>query len=258
MRKPDVSALLGLMHRRPWLFAGVSLGGLVLAGVLLLCIWAALLYPMLPDLDKVTDYQPRQPLQVFTRDGVEIAQFGSERRVFLPIDRIPKMMQDAVVSVEDARFREHGGVDPIGIARAFLADAPILVLDEATSSLDVATERQVQAATVQQIAAARSNVLGQWTALAERYPNLGADVVFRKVFDEVRDTETRIASSREYFNDTVKLVRDRTSSFPGVLLMPFAKDHRFGAMEPIAAGDEERVAPDLRALLGNSSAPTPP
>jgi penicillin-binding protein 1A len=90
--------------------------------VLLLCIWAALLYPMLPDLDKVTDYQPRQPLQVFTRDGVEIAQFGSERRVFLPIDRIPKMMQDAVVSVEDARFREHGGVDPIGIARAFLAN----------------------------------------------------------------------------------------------------------------------------------------
>ena len=77
---------------------------------------------MLPDLDKVTDYQPRQPLQVFTRDGVEIAQFGSERRVFLPIDRIPKMMQDALIAVEDARFREHGGVDPIGIARAFLAN----------------------------------------------------------------------------------------------------------------------------------------
>lgn len=115
-----------------------------------------------------------------------------------------------------------------------------------------------EATTLQQIAAARSNVLGQWTALAERYPNLGADVTFRKVFDEVRDTETRISSSREYFNDTVKLVRDRTSTFPGVLLMPFAKDHRFGAMEPIAAGDEERVAPNLRALLGNSSAPTSP
>lgn len=122
MRKPDVAALLDLMHRRPWFLAATALGGVVLLPLALMLLWAMLLYPFLPDLGKVTDYQPRQPLQVFTRDGVEIAQFGSERRVFLPIDKIPKMMQDAVVSVEDARFREHGGVDPIGIARAFVAN----------------------------------------------------------------------------------------------------------------------------------------
>ena len=79
------------------------------------------LLPDLPPLDRVTAYQPRQPLQVYTRDGVEIAQFGSERRQFLPIAQIPKLMQDAVIAVEDARFREHHGVDPIGIARAVVA-----------------------------------------------------------------------------------------------------------------------------------------
>ncbi len=76
----------------------------------------------LPALDKVTDYQPRQPLQVFTADKVEIAQFGSERRQALPIALIPKRMQDAVIAVEDARFREHHGIDPIGVARAVWAN----------------------------------------------------------------------------------------------------------------------------------------
>ncbi len=81
------------------------------------------LFPELPPLDRVTAYQPRQPLQVYTRDGVEIAQFGSERRQFVPIAQIPKLLQDAVIAVEDARFREHHGIDPIGIARAVVAAA---------------------------------------------------------------------------------------------------------------------------------------
>ena len=41
----------------------------------------AVIYPQLPSLDELTHYQPRQPLQVFTRDGVENAQFGSERQI---------------------------------------------------------------------------------------------------------------------------------------------------------------------------------
>ena len=75
----------------------------------------------LPPLDKVLNYQPRLPLQVVTADGVEIAQFGAERRQFVPIARIPKLMQDAVIAVEDARFREHNGIDPKGMARALLS-----------------------------------------------------------------------------------------------------------------------------------------
>ncbi len=74
-----------------------------------------------PNLDKALNYRPKLPLMVLTSDGVEIAAFGAERRQFVPIERMPKLMQDAVIAVEDARFREHSGVDPKGMARAAVA-----------------------------------------------------------------------------------------------------------------------------------------
>lgn len=75
----------------------------------------------LPNLDRALNYQPKQPLQVFTADGVEIAAFGAERRQFVPIAQVPRLLQDAVIAVEDTRFREHAGIDPKGMARAALA-----------------------------------------------------------------------------------------------------------------------------------------
>lgn len=75
----------------------------------------------LPPIDRIVQYQPKLPLQVFTADGVEIAQFGTERRIYTPLSRIPRRMQDALLAIEDTRFREHGGIDPKGMARAALA-----------------------------------------------------------------------------------------------------------------------------------------
>ena len=101
-----------------WAFlATVVVAGATLAAAV------AWITPQLPPLDRVTDYQPRQPLQVFTADGVEIAQFGSERRQFVPITQIPPLLQQALLAVEDARFREHSGIDPKGVLRALLAAA---------------------------------------------------------------------------------------------------------------------------------------
>ena len=115
-------AALRAVDRRQALFTGLgALAGLLLAGLVALALAAAWLYPQLPPLDKVTDNQPRQPLQIVTSDGVEIAQFGTERRHYLPIAEIPRQMQEALLAVEDTRFREHGGIDPRGIARAVFA-----------------------------------------------------------------------------------------------------------------------------------------
>ncbi|MBK1690269.1 penicillin-binding protein 1A [Rubrivivax gelatinosus] len=102
----------------------IALGAGAVVGALVLVFVASVVWysTRLPPLDEVLDYRPRQHLQVFTADGVEIAEFGSERRVFVPIDKAPKLMQDAVLAVEDWRFREHGGISGRALLRALWAN----------------------------------------------------------------------------------------------------------------------------------------
>jgi penicillin-binding protein 1A len=97
---------------------------LVLAGLGLIALLAltAFFSTQLPDTSSLSNYQPKQPLRVLTADGVEVAGFGTERRVYKPIDQIPQLMKDSLLAVEDARFYEHGGLDPIGVARAIVAN----------------------------------------------------------------------------------------------------------------------------------------
>ena len=115
-----------LRRTRPliWLrwAALVLLGGMVL-GAITLAGAVAWWWPSLPALDKAVNYQPIQHLQVLTHDGVELAQFGAERRIFVPIGDMPQQLQNAVLAIEDTRFREHQGVDWLGVTRAVLVNA---------------------------------------------------------------------------------------------------------------------------------------
>lgn len=100
--------------------------GLALAGivglVIFLAVALAVAYPNLPDISALSDYRPKQPLRVFTADGVMIGEFGEERRKLMPVDEIPQIMKDAVLAIEDTRFFSHGGVDYLGVVRAALAN----------------------------------------------------------------------------------------------------------------------------------------
>lgn len=89
---------------------------------LLLCYVVIVLYPQLPPVNILTEFQPTEPLRVYTADNELIAQYGIERRIPLDLGQIPSVMQHAVLATEDARFYEHHGVDFIGLARATLAD----------------------------------------------------------------------------------------------------------------------------------------
>lgn len=110
-----------------WFFVKSMLWILGLAGA---CLTAALIvagvafavaYPNLPELDSITDYRPKLPLRVFAEDGTLLGEFGDERRLYTPVQQIPKVMIDAVLAIEDSRFYQHSGVDYLGVVRAAVA-----------------------------------------------------------------------------------------------------------------------------------------
>ena len=110
-----------------WLLRFVMWGlGIAAAGVVsMICVVAvalAVAYPNLPDISELADYRPKLPLRVFSSEGILIGEFGEERRNLTPIATIPKVMKDAVLAAEDARFYDHGGVDYKGLLRAGIAN----------------------------------------------------------------------------------------------------------------------------------------
>ncbi len=74
--------------------------------------------PQLPSVDVLEDVRFQVPLQVYTSEGMLIAEYGSKKRTPLEYEQIPKTMVNAILAAEDDRFFEHPGVDYHGILRA--------------------------------------------------------------------------------------------------------------------------------------------
>ena len=72
----------------------------------------------LPDYSQLQDYEPAVMTRVHASDGSLLAEYARERRLYIPIQAVPKLVINAFVAAEDKNFYEHGGVDFSGIARA--------------------------------------------------------------------------------------------------------------------------------------------
>ncbi len=98
--------------------------GFAAAGVVFICASAAAGYMLwktsqdLPDYESLAKYEPPVMTRIHAHNGALIAEYARERRIFVPINTIPKRVIAAFLSAEDRRFYEHGGVDFQGIARA--------------------------------------------------------------------------------------------------------------------------------------------
>jgi penicillin-binding protein 1A len=97
-----------------WMVAALMLAGT--AAIL------GIFFYMSRDLPKITslkDYHPSIITTVYSDDHQKIAEFYKERRIVVPLERIPKQLQQAFIAAEDSRFYKHQGIDFISIVRAF-------------------------------------------------------------------------------------------------------------------------------------------
>ena len=71
----------------------------------------------LPDYEQLKNYNPMITTRLYAADGSLISEFSKEKRIFVPIDTIPKDLINAFLAAEDANFYKHSGIDPLAIFR---------------------------------------------------------------------------------------------------------------------------------------------
>src|ERR1041385_8860206 len=72
----------------------------------------------LPDYSQLQDYEPPVMTRVHAGAGSLVAEYAKERRLYIPLQAVPKLVINAFLAAEDKNFYEHGGLDFGGIARA--------------------------------------------------------------------------------------------------------------------------------------------
>ncbi|MCW6531468.1 MULTISPECIES: PBP1A family penicillin-binding protein [Sphingomonas] len=108
--------------RSPWRRRlSLALKLLVVAALLALAALITAVYvtrAQLPSFEQLKSSPNGQMIRVHAADGTVIVSMGPSYGDWLSYDRIPKVMRDATIAVEDRRFNSHIGVDPIGVARS--------------------------------------------------------------------------------------------------------------------------------------------
>lgn len=99
-----------------------TLFALGIIGLVSIIVYIYVLSLELPSTDEFSKFKYTEPMVVYDAKGNIIAELGAERRYPISIDQMPPYVYQAVVAVEDARFYEHSGIDPWGIARAMVSN----------------------------------------------------------------------------------------------------------------------------------------
>ncbi len=107
-------------RRFGWLRRLLGIGVVTgLIGLMVVAIAVGVAYSSLPSFAELKSSPNGQMIRVHAADGTVIVSIGPSYGEWLGIDQIAAPMKNAMVAVEDKRFRSHFGVDPVGIVRSF-------------------------------------------------------------------------------------------------------------------------------------------
>lgn len=89
----------------------------------------------IPSLEELKQYRPAAGTKIYAADDVLVGELKVEKGIFVPINKIPERVVNAVIAVEDSRFWRHRGIDYIAIIRALLKDIISVELKEGGSTI---------------------------------------------------------------------------------------------------------------------------
>ena len=76
----------------------------------------------LPDYHQLAKYEPAVTTRLYAGDGRLLMEYANEKRLFVPVDKIPEKVKQAFISAEDKNFYHHAGIDYFGIVRALIGN----------------------------------------------------------------------------------------------------------------------------------------
>jgi penicillin-binding protein 1A len=121
----------------------VGLVGVLAAGAGLLWLWPRCHGEDCPSVSSLREYTPPQASRVFDRTGVILTHLAPERRIVVPLERIPATVVGAFLAVEDRRFFQHDGIDYRRAAGAVIRDVQTLSFEQGFSTITMQLARNV-------------------------------------------------------------------------------------------------------------------
>jgi len=89
----------------------------------------------LPPLEMLEQYSPRLVTRIISADSVTLKEFYTQRRVWVPLEKMPEHLQNAVLATEDRRFYRHWGIDLIRLTKALIIDLSTLSTKQGASTI---------------------------------------------------------------------------------------------------------------------------